>query len=120
MFKLTVDRPILDRLEFVNFTFTLDDVAREAALIERCAAGEQSACAELVAGHERMVFQLAFHLLGDQEEARDLSQDVFLQVFRTIERFRGQSALRTWMYRIVVNQARGEVMSTTGANACSK
>jgi RNA polymerase sigma-70 factor (ECF subfamily) len=78
----------------------------EAALVERCAAGEQSACAELVSGHERMVFQLAFHMLGDRDEALDLSQDVFLNVFRTIHKFRGQSALKTWIYRIVINHAR--------------
>ena len=53
-----------------------------------------------------MVFHLALHLLNDYDEALDLSQDVFLNVFRTIGRFRGQSALRTWIYRIVVNQAR--------------
>lgn len=79
---------------------------REAALIQRCAAGEESACAELVAEHERMVYQLAFHLLGDRDEALDLSQEVFLRVFRTIHSFRAQSALRTWIYRIVINQAR--------------
>jgi RNA polymerase sigma-70 factor (ECF subfamily) len=78
----------------------------EAALIQRCAAGEQAACAELVACHERMVFQLALHLLGDRDEARDLSQEVFLRVFRTLRTFRGQSALRTWIYRIAINQAR--------------
>jgi RNA polymerase sigma-70 factor (ECF subfamily) len=78
----------------------------EAALVRRCAAGEQAACAELVAGHERMVYQLALHLLGDRDEALDLSQEVFLRVFRTIHSFRGQSALRTWIYRIVINQAR--------------
>jgi RNA polymerase sigma-70 factor (ECF subfamily) len=64
------------------------------------------ACTELVAEHQRMVFHLALHLLGDQDEALDLSQEVFLNVFRTIGRFRGQSALRTWIYRIVINQAR--------------
>ena len=78
----------------------------EAALIQRCAAGEELACAELVAGHERMVYTLALHLLGDRDEALDLSQEVFLRVFRTIHSFRGQSALKTWIYRIVVNQAR--------------
>jgi RNA polymerase sigma-70 factor (ECF subfamily) len=78
----------------------------EAALIQRCAAGEQSACAELVASHERMVYQLAYHLLGDRDEALDLSQEVFLRVFRTLPSFRGQSALKTWIYRIAINQAR--------------
>jgi RNA polymerase sigma-70 factor (ECF subfamily) len=78
----------------------------EAALIERCVAGDETACADLVAAHQRTVFNLAFHLLGDRDEALDLSQEVFLRVFRTLSRFRGQSALRTWIYRIVVNQAR--------------
>src|SRR5919108_3407154 len=80
--------------------------SREAALLERCATGDDSACAELVAAHQRMVYNLSLHLLGDRDEALDLSQEVFLRVFRTLAGFRGQSALRTWIYRIVVNQAR--------------
>jgi RNA polymerase sigma-70 factor (ECF subfamily) len=79
---------------------------REAALIERCTAGDETACADLVATHQRMVYGLAFNLLGDRDEALDLSQEVFLRVFRTLSNFRGQSALRTWIYRIVINQAR--------------
>ena len=80
--------------------------SREAALIRRCTAGDEVACADLVAEHQRMVFSLALHLLGDRDEALDLSQEVFLRVFRTLANFRGQSALRTWIYRIVINQAR--------------
>jgi RNA polymerase sigma-70 factor (ECF subfamily) len=79
---------------------------REAALVQRCATGEEAACADLVGEHQRMVVQLAMNLLGDRDEALDLSQEVFLRVFRTIHRFRGQSSLRTWIYRIAVNQAR--------------
>ena len=78
----------------------------EAALIQRCAKGDEIAFAELVGEHQRMVVQLAINLLGDRDEALDLSQEVFLRVFRTIARFRGQSTLRTWIYRIAVNQAR--------------
>jgi RNA polymerase sigma-70 factor (ECF subfamily) len=79
---------------------------REATLIQRCVSKDETACAELVGEHQRMVVQLAMNLLGDRDEALDLSQDVFLRVFRTIHRFRGQSSLRTWIYRIAVNQAR--------------
>ena len=80
--------------------------AGEAALVERCVAHDQGACAELVAAHQRMVYALAFHLLGDRDDALDVSQEVFLRVFRTLPSFRGQSALRTWIFRIVVNQVR--------------
>jgi RNA polymerase sigma-70 factor (ECF subfamily) len=88
-------------------TATWSDVAgHDAVLVSRCIAGDQVACADLVSEHQRMVVQLAMNLLGDRDEALDLSQEVFLRVFRTIHRFRGQSSLRTWIYRIAVNQAR--------------
>ncbi len=77
----------------------------DAALVRRCVAGDQIACSELVGEHQRMVVQLAMNLLGDRDEALDLSQEVFLRVFRTIHSFRGHSSLRTWIYRIAVNQA---------------
>jgi RNA polymerase sigma-70 factor (ECF subfamily) len=80
--------------------------AREATLVQRCAQRDEVACAELVGEHQRMVIQLAVNLLDDRDEALDVSQEVFLRVFRTIHRFRGQSSLRTWIYRIAVNQAR--------------
>ena len=88
-------------------SITWTDVdGREAALVRRCAARDEDACSQLVTEHQRMVYQLSLNLLGDHNEALDLSQEVFLRVFRTIHRFRGQSALRTWIYRIAVNQAR--------------
>ena len=86
---------------------TWSDVGgKEAALIQRCAARDEDACAQLVSEHQRMVYQLSLNLLNDHNEALDLSQEVFLRVFRTIHTFRGHSSLRTWIYRIVVNQAR--------------
>ena len=80
----------------------------ESDLAERCAVGDTEACRELVHSHQRMVYHLALQLLGNPEDARDLSQDVFLTVFRSIHRFRGDSALQTWIYRIAVNQARNQ------------
>ena len=79
---------------------------REASLVQRCAIRDEDACAELVSEHQRMVYQLSLNLLNDHNEALDLSQEVFLRVFRTNHTFRGHTSLRTWIYRIVVNQAR--------------
>jgi RNA polymerase sigma-70 factor (ECF subfamily) len=90
----------------ISSTTWTDVGGREGALIQRCAARDEEACAELVSEHQRMVYQLSLNLLGDHNEALDLSQEVFLRVFRTLHGFRGHSTLRTWIYRIVVNQAR--------------
>lgn len=78
----------------------------EAELVARCRTGDERACTALVEAHQRMVYQLALHLLGEHNEALDLSQEVFLRVFRTLHAFRGHASLRTWIYRIVINQAR--------------
>ena len=78
--------------------------ASDVGLFEQCRAGDPQAFARLVALHESMVWNLAARLLGDPEEARDVAQDVFLQVYRTLARFEGRSSLKTWIYRIVVNQ----------------
>ena len=78
--------------------------AGERDLVVGCRNGDPEAFARLVALHERMVFNLAVRLLGDPEEARDMAQDVFLQIYNTLHRFEGRSSLKTWIYRIVVNQ----------------
>jgi RNA polymerase sigma-70 factor (ECF subfamily) len=77
----------------------------DAALVQECVGGDDVACAQLVTDHQRMVYQLGLNLLGDPQEALDLCQEVFLRVFRMLHQFRGQSTLRTWIYRIALNQA---------------
>lgn len=78
----------------------------DMALARRCAAGDEIACRQLIDAHQQMVYALGFQLLGSHDEVLDLSQEVFLRVFRTVGRFQGRAALRTWIYRIVVNGAR--------------
>lgn len=78
----------------------------EAVLLERCRAGDEGAFAQLVRQHESMAWSLAARLLGDPDEARDVCQDVFLKLYRTLDRFEGRCSLRTWIYRIVVNACR--------------
>jgi RNA polymerase sigma-70 factor (ECF subfamily) len=76
----------------------------ERELVAWCLSGDPEAFARLVRVHEGMVFNLAARLLGDSEEARDVAQEVFLQVHRMLGRFEGRSSLKTWIYRITVNQ----------------
>jgi RNA polymerase sigma-70 factor, ECF subfamily len=78
----------------------------EGGLVEQCRRGDPNAFSRLVALHEGLVYNLAARLLGDPEEAKDVAQDVFLQVYRMLPRFEGRSSLKTWIYRIVVNQCR--------------
>jgi RNA polymerase sigma-70 factor (ECF subfamily) len=93
-----------------------DDVAlagyREEGVVADRVSVRQEACAgteldfeELFQRFHGMVFQLAYRVLGDREEALDLAQEVFLVVFRRMDRFRGESSLKTWIYRITVNLA---------------
>jgi len=78
----------------------------ECGLIELCRQGDAQAFGRLFSLHEAMVFNLSLRLLGDSEEARDVSQEVFLQVYRRLGSFQGRSSLKTWIFRIVVNQCR--------------
>ena len=91
---------------FGSAKFLAAGAASDVGLVESCRGGDPQAFARLVSLHERMVFGLAARLLGDVEEARDVSQDVFLQVYRALGRFEGRSSLKTWIYRICVNQCR--------------
>jgi RNA polymerase sigma-70 factor (ECF subfamily) len=82
----------------------LTAAGQERALVDSCRSGDPAAFARLVRLHEAMVFSLSARLLGDTEEARDIAQEVFLQVYRQLGRFEGRSTLKTWIYRITVNQ----------------
>jgi RNA polymerase sigma-70 factor, ECF subfamily len=78
----------------------------DRTLVERAAAGDDDAFGELVRRHQVRVFTLARALTGDDGAAEDVAQETFIRVFRGLRRFRGESAFRTWLYRIVVNVAR--------------
>lgn len=79
--------------------------ATDKDLVERLQAGEREAFEELVHDYQADVYGLLYHLLGDREEARDATQETFLKIYCHIGRFRGECELRTWIYRIAVNEA---------------
>jgi len=74
--------------------------------IERLKRGEAAAFEELVAERSGEIYGLLFRLTENSEEARDLTQETFLRAFQNIDRFRGEADVRTWIYRIAINQAR--------------
>src|ERR1041384_825254 len=77
----------------------------EALLISRLREHDLAAFEELVAHFERPVYAICFRLLGDAEDARDAAQETFLKIYRGLNSFRGESGLKTWIYRIAINQA---------------
>ena len=78
----------------------------EAEFIERLRRGEAAAFEEWVADRSGEIYGLLLRLTENSEEARDLTQETFLRAFQSIDRFRGDADLRTWIYRIAINQAR--------------
>ncbi len=75
----------------------------EAGFLERLVARDERAFNDLVRGYQRRVFVLVLRMLGNRAEAEDLAQEVFVQVFKAVGSFRGDSKLSTWIYRIAIN-----------------
>ncbi len=92
-----------DERECDSFATTI--VLDNEQLLVRLRAGEQAAFEELINRYHNGVYNLALRLMGDREDARDITQETFLKVYSNINRFRGEAELRTWIYRITVNQA---------------
>jgi RNA polymerase sigma-70 factor (ECF subfamily) len=74
-------------------------------LVERLQSGDEAAYEVLIARFQHPVFNMVSRLLNDPDETCDVVQDVFLKVFRNVGSFRAESSLKTWVYRIAVNEA---------------
>jgi RNA polymerase sigma-70 factor (ECF subfamily) len=77
----------------------------DARILRGLRAGIEDAYEELIQRYEQPIYSLVYRLLGNQSDACDVVQEVFLKIFRSVNSFRGQSSLRTWIYRIAVNEA---------------
>jgi len=77
----------------------------DARILRGLRAGIEEAYEELISRYEQPVYGMVYRLLGNQSDASDVVQEVFLKVFRGVASFREQSSLRTWIYRIAVNEA---------------
>ena len=77
--------------------------AEEKALIERCKRGDLAAFNDLVRKYEKQVYNFAYRLTGNYDDANDVAQDAFLRVFNAIGSFRGDASFSTWLFRITTN-----------------
>ncbi len=76
----------------------------DSALVARFLRGDSAAFDALFVKHQDYVYNIVYGIVGNQEEARDLTQDVFLQVYRSLPKFRYGARFATWLYRIAVNR----------------
>ncbi|MGE5485888.1 MAG: RNA polymerase sigma factor [Ignavibacteriales bacterium] len=75
----------------------------EEVLVSRARSGNVDAFEQLVLSYEKKVYNLAFRMMGNPEDASDVAQEAFLRAFSSLSRFRGDSSFSTWIYRIVSN-----------------
>lgn len=81
-------------------------VSTDTDFLERLKAGETAAFDELINRFSADIYKMLFRLTGNAEEARDLTQETFLRVVQSVKSFRGDASLKTWLFRIGINQAR--------------
>ena len=78
-------------------------MSADTDLISRAAGGDASAFQALVERHRAMVYRVAYQFAGNHHDAEDIAQEVFIKVYRSLDRFRHDAQLTSWMYRIVMN-----------------
>jgi RNA polymerase sigma-70 factor (ECF subfamily) len=83
-------------------------------IVQRCRRGELGAFEELYKRYGSRLYTLAYRMTGSAADAEDLVQDIFLQVFRRLDSFRGEAALGTWLHRLAVNACLDFVRSKQG------
>jgi RNA polymerase sigma-70 factor (ECF subfamily) len=84
-------------------------LAAENLLIERCQQGDTFAFDRLVERHGQWVYNLAYRMIGDREEAHDIAQEAFVRAFAAIKGFRRGSSFSTWLYRVTTNACLDEI-----------
>src|SRR5262245_64993124 len=83
----------------------VSEAASDAECVQKLQRGETDAFEILIRRHQKTIFNLVYRMLGDYDEAAEISQETFLSAYRAIGSFRGDANFSTWLYRIAVNHA---------------
>lgn len=84
----------------VHYLFMSD---REKLLLEKAKAGDVAAFEELIENYQKKIFNIAFRIVGNYDDANDLAQEVLIRIYKSIGSFKEQSSFSTWIYRITTN-----------------
>jgi RNA polymerase sigma-70 factor (ECF subfamily) len=88
-----------------NLASAIGITTEDAALLAELKAGSEEAFGVLIAQYHQPLYSLIARSLNDPSDAADITQEVFIKVFRSIRKFNGDSSLRTWLYRIAIHEA---------------
>jgi RNA polymerase sigma-70 factor (ECF subfamily) len=92
----------------------MEETSTDVDLIKKCQEGSLEAFDELVLKYQKKVFNVAYRLLDNYDEANDIAQEVFVRVFRAIKGFRFKAQIFTWLYRITVNLSKNRLRVLAG------
>ena len=94
----------------------------DSELITRAAGGDPTAFQALVERHRSMVYRVAYQFAGNHHDAEDIAQDVFIKVYRSLDKFRQDAQLTSWLYRIVMNACidHRRRQAPAGSSACGE
>lgn len=81
----------------------IDSEKPENLLVKQASEGNMQAYEELIRAYQKKVYNIAFRMMGNSEDAEDIAQETFIKVYRSLSKFRGDSAFSTWLYRIATN-----------------
>ncbi|NLM44449.1 MAG: sigma-70 family RNA polymerase sigma factor [Clostridiales bacterium] len=76
---------------------------QEKLLVYRSKKGDIDAFEELIYNYEKKAYNIAYRIMGNEEDAKDMAQEAFIKIYKSIGNFRGDSTFSTWLYRIVTN-----------------
>ena len=88
-----------------NFEIGFEFVENEVAFVDRLQVGSDEAFETLISLYQAPIYNVAYRILGDASEASDAVQETFMKIFKGIKTFRGESGLKTWIYRIAISES---------------
>lgn len=91
----------------------------EKLLVKKSQAGDVESFELLISSYDKRAYNIAYRIMGNEEDAKDMAQEALLRVFRSIKDFKGQSSFSTWLYRIVTNVCLDELRKRKNENYIS-